>query len=117
MVFKHTLRAFGLFAIVCATSVQAGEWRMLSGPEIEALLDDTRLEYDGAWQEFYKSGKTLYNAGRDSWGNWRVQGNLYCSEWPPNAGWDCYAMTKRREVVRFIDTKGNVSEGTLADLK
>ena len=95
----------------------AGEWPTLSGDEITELLNDTRLQYDGAWQEFYTSGKTLYNAGRDSWGYWRVQGNLYCSEWPPNAGWDCYAMTRKGDVVRFIDERGNVSEGVLEELQ
>ena len=114
-ILKKTI--LGLFVTALGSVGSAGEWPTLNGTQIETLLNDARLNYDGAWQEFYKSGKTLYNAGRDSWGNWRVQGNLYCSEWPPNAGWDCYAMTQRGDVVRFIDERGNVSEGTIAELK
>lgn len=113
---KPEVFVIAMFATGLAPAVFAGEWQTLDGRQIEELLNDTRLTYEGAWQEFYQSGKTLYNAGADSWGYWRVQGNLYCSEWPPNTGWDCYAMTQRGDTVRFIDQKGNVSEGTVAEL-
>ena len=82
-------------AIVLAVSIPAalaGDWQALSGPEIEEALDDRKLRYAAATQTFYKSGKTLYDAGRPSWGYWRIQGDRYCSQWPPNAGWDCYGL-------------------------
>ncbi len=43
-------------------------------------------------QRFYESGRTLYNDGRDSWGYWRVDGDRYCSQWPPSESWTCYDM-------------------------
>ncbi|MEO0343501.1 MAG: hypothetical protein AAF198_08685 [Pseudomonadota bacterium] len=109
-------RRFVLGMCLLAGQASAGEWKTLDGAAIDALLNDTRVAYSGAWQEFYASGKTLYNAGRDSWGLWRIEGALYCSEWPPNAGWDCYAMTQRGAAIRFIDAKGNVTEGQIEPL-
>jgi hypothetical protein len=83
---------------------------------ILAALDDKALQYAAAKQIFYVSGKTLYDAGRPSWGNWRPQGGQYCSEWPPNARWDCYDLYVSADglKVRFVGgTEGtDISEGS-----
>jgi hypothetical protein len=93
----------------------AEDWEKLAGPEIEAALDEKKVKYPTATQTFYKSGKTLYDAGRPSWGNWRIQGDQYCSQWPPSAGWECYDFERNGETgaaVRFISKTGHVTEGT-----
>ena len=43
-------------------------WRPLTGDEIRDALMDRKLSYANAWQKFSASGRTLYNAGQDSWG-------------------------------------------------
>lgn len=106
---------------ICAPALADEIWVKLSGPEIEAALDDRRLKYEAASQTFYKSGKTLYDAGRPSWGNWRIQGDAYCSQWPPNAGWACYGFerltpTSGGEIrLRFVSQSGHVTEAVYTE--
>lgn len=86
---------------------------LLDGPQIETALTDRALVYDdGATQDFRASGRTLYNAGRDSWGYWAVRGDQYCSQWPPTDGWYCYDVSQNGDVVRFIAEDGSFSVGT-----
>lgn len=90
----------------------------MTGPEIEAALDDRKLVYEGnISQIFYKSGKTLYDNGRPSWGNWAVRGDQYCSEWPPAGGWTCYDMDRHesREKLRFVSETGHITEGIYSE--
>jgi hypothetical protein len=106
-----------VFAVLVGLTLPAyadGTWSKLSGPEIEKALDDRKLRYSAATQTFYKSGKTLYDAGRPSWGYWRVQGDEYCSQWPPNAGWECYGFERRTALngeveLRFLSQTGHAT--------
>ncbi|MEL7117469.1 MAG: hypothetical protein AAGP08_18115 [Pseudomonadota bacterium] len=101
--------------IVWAGAAQA-DWVALSGAEIEAALTDRKLEYAAAWQEFRASGRTLYNAGRDSWGYWAVRGDQYCSQWPPGDLWDCYDMEQHPDGrLRFVAGDGSATEGRYAE--
>lgn len=88
-------------------------WRDLSGPEIRAALTDSQIRYDAAWQRFYASGRTLYNAGRDSWGYWRVDQGSYCSMWPPSDLWSCYQVEASGQMVRFVGQAGDVTTGII----
>ncbi len=86
----------------------------MTGPEIEAALNDRTLIYPGnIKQVFYASGKTLYDNGSPSWGNWAVRDAQYCSEWPPAGGWSCYDMQRQTSdgSLRFISDTGHVTEG------
>jgi len=98
------------------SGVLAG-WVPMSGAEIGAALTDARLVYDSGWQEFYGSGRTLYNAGSDSWGNWRVEGDRYCSQWPPAEAWACYGMARETGSgdLRFEAENGNLTVGHFAE--
>ena len=111
------MRRFALVGLLMlATSAAAEDWRTLSGDEVRAALTGHTLNYtSGAWQDFRASGKTLYNAGRDSWGNWRVQGSQYCSQWPPSGLWDCYDMATDGTTLRFIGSDGSTTDGVYAD--
>ena len=84
----------------------------LPGPAIAAALTGQALTYDsGARQVFYASGRTLYDGGAPSWGYWRVEGGLYCSQWPPADGWDCYTVSEIAGGLRFTDARGNAVDG------
>jgi hypothetical protein len=105
-----------LTALLVAAEAQAEEWTALGGPEIRAALEGQKLIYgDGVWQTFQADGRTLYNAGRDSWGRWSVRDAQYCSTWPPNDLWSCYDIQRRGQMIRFIGRGGDVTDGRLAD--
>ena len=80
----------------------ADDWQLMRGFEIAEALTEKKLDYGEAWQEFRASGRTLYNAGTDSLGYWRVEGDSYCSIWPPNGGWACYVMETDGKDVRLL---------------
>ena len=93
-------------------SALAADWQRLGGEAIRAALEGRRLVYDGgAWQSFNASGRTLYNAGRDSWGYWGVRDDRYCSVWPPSDLWACYDVDAAGDRVRFIGDGGDITEG------
>jgi hypothetical protein len=94
-----------LLAASHSASALAQEWVALNGAEITAALTDRSVKYGDATQRFYASGRTLYNAGQDSWGYWRVEGDKYCSQWPPGERWDCYRLEKTSDgtQIRFLD--------------
>ncbi|MEM6407290.1 MAG: hypothetical protein AAF700_02610 [Pseudomonadota bacterium] len=104
-------------ALVLAGTATAQERVALDGAQLEAALDDTTLHYEGAHQVFYKSGRTLYDNGRPSWGYWAARGDLYCSQWPPADGWDCYRVEKHASdpALRFISETGYITEGQIVE--
>ncbi|WGI20704.1 hypothetical protein [Amylibacter sp. IMCC11727] len=100
------MRVLMVFLTILAGPVMAEDaWvKLETEQQVLEALDDKALRYTTAKQVFYLSGRTLYDAGRPSWGNWRPQGGQYCSEWPPNAGWDCYDLYVSGDgtKVRFV---------------
>ena len=93
----------------------AEERRAMAGDEIASALTERALVYENATQRFYASGRTLYNAGQDSWGYWAVRGDQYCSQWPPSDGWDCYAMATDGTQLRFVGADGSTTDGVYAE--
>ncbi len=101
-------------AAVLAQSARAEAWRQLSGPEISAALSSRTLGYpDGTMQDFRPDGSTL--AGQSA-GSWRVDGDHYCSKWPPSDTWSCYAVAAQGLDIRFTAGDGGVTVGRYADL-
>ena len=90
-------------------------WQVLDGPGIRAALEGRKLAYENAWQDFRASGRTLYNAGRDSWGYWRVEDDRYCSMWPPSDLWACYRLERKGARIRFVGDTGDITEAVYAD--
>ncbi len=99
--------------VLWARPASAQEWQRLDTEAITSALSDARVTYEGAWQDFRASGRTLYNAGRDSWGRWEARGDRYCSQWPPAAGWACYDVDRAGDLIRFTGDSGDVTEGRL----
>jgi hypothetical protein len=48
-----------------------------------------------------------------------VQGDLYCSVWPPSDRWDCHdvARSARGLDIRFTGDDGSVTVGRYVDLQ
>lgn len=109
------MRRFALIFCLLAGAAAAETWQSMTGDEIRAALEGRVLAYDSARQEFRRSGRTLYNAGRDSWGYWRIAGDRYCSQWPPQDLWACYLLERKGDRLRFIGENGDVTEGRYAD--
>ena len=100
-----------IIGIALAGPAYAGVWEAMSGDDIRAALTDRTLIYETATQHFYASGKTLYHAGEARWGAGRIQGNEYCSQWPPNSAWACYRMqAKGDDQLRFIGEGDDITE-------
>lgn len=102
------LAAFPRFAL-------AEDWAPLDGAAIAEALTDQSLIYANARQTFFASGRTLYNAGQDSWGYWAVRGDQYCSQWPPSDGWDCYDVARLSGQVRFTAADGSTIDGEFVE--
>jgi hypothetical protein len=84
----------------------------LDGAAITEALAGHRFAYDdGTSQLFATDGWTLFFArdGSDSIGHWRVEGDQYCSVWPPSDHWACYAVTQDAGRVGFVSGDGSVS--------
>jgi len=100
-------------------------WIPLTSAEIcEALTGRTLVYVDQAdpsqradtFQDFRASGATLYTfKGRESWGYWRVENDQYCSQWPPNDLWACYAMERNGETLRFVGERDDIAVAQYAD--
>jgi hypothetical protein len=103
--------ALGLLGMWPGGSWAQADWTPLDAAAIRAALTDRTLVYDAAWQSFRASGRTLYNAGHDSWGYWTVRGDRYCSQWPPADDWTCYDIERKGAVIRFVGAGGDVTEG------
>ena len=104
-----------LLMVPMAASGEDQPWVAMSGDEIEAALSERTLKYSSATQTFYASGRTLYDAGRPSWGYWRVENNQYCSQWPPSDLWTCYTMEQLEDAVRFVGAQGDKTEGVYTE--
>lgn len=102
-----------------ATPVLAEDWRALSGAEIAEALTGRELTYEnGAVQVFREGGGTSYGAGAGfSEGHWRVEGDEYCSNWPPAAIWSCYGLERDGETgrLRFAGASGDMTVGSYSD--
>ena len=106
----------GLLTILTfgAAPALAGDWRPLDAMGIAEALIGRTLKYESAWQDFRASGRTLYNAGSDSWGTWTTRGDQYCSQWPPSAAWNCFdvAISGDATQIRFRGAGNDISIGT-----
>lgn len=107
-----------ILSLLLATPALAEDWKALDGPGITAALSARVLQYeDGSTQNFFTDGRTLYEAGGgESWGKWWVEGDQYCSTWPPSDVPACYGVEAQGLEVRFTSKGGDVSLGRYVDL-
>lgn len=84
----------------------------LTGSEITSVLRDAVLTADGGVSQIFQaSGVTFYLQGTaQSQGFWKVDGDAYCSQWPPNESWACYRVLRDRQRIVFVSASGARSE-------
>ncbi|MEL6808761.1 MAG: hypothetical protein AAFO97_13370 [Pseudomonadota bacterium] len=119
------MRRFALIFALWAPDLAVADWVKMSGKEISEALTGRTLEYldkddptqrVDTLQDFRASGKTLYTfKGRESWGNWRVENDQYCSQWPPNDLWACYGMERDGATLRFVGERDDITAAQYAD--
>ena len=99
-----------LFSLILISTAEAAEMK-LSGAEMQAVLYDKILYGKDIEQIFQKSGATFYSAGgSQSQGNWKIDGEKYCSQWPRNEAWACYDIMQDGSKITFIAKDGNRTE-------
>ena len=97
----RTLLMAAAAVLMCKSAMAAP--KLLSGEEIAALLPTIIALSPQSRQTFSAAGPTTYtDRGRDTFGSWRVQGDKYCSEWPPAGGWSCYAVEYDPDTATLI---------------
>jgi hypothetical protein len=86
----------------------------LNGAAIKDLLSDITLTSTETGREveqvFQKSGVTFtvdVEAKLQSTGFWKLEGDKYCSQWPPSEHWSCYDVYGGDQgVVVFVSSLG-----------
>ena len=95
-----------------------GQCETLNGAAITQALAGHKFAYDdGTSQLFADDGRTLFFArdSSESIGHWRVEGDQYCSVWPPSDHWACYDVTQDGGQIGFVSGDGSVSLARRAD--
>jgi hypothetical protein len=99
-----------IFISLLLVSTAQAEPVKLTGPEITSALADATLyagEKANIEQIFQKSGQTIYiENGQYSQGTWFVEGDKYCSLWPPGTRKSCFDVTRDGNTVTFIGSNG-----------
>jgi hypothetical protein len=105
-----SLFILGLF-LFC--SLTHAEDKKLDAAEIQVLLNDITLKSIDAEraveQVFQKSGATFtidIETKALSQGFWRLEGDKYCSQWPPSEHWSCYDVYGNDKIVVFVSSNG-----------
>ena len=90
---SRIMRTALLVAALTVPSVALAEEARLDHNTILATLTGATIEGPDWSQTFEKGGATEYvSQGKTSQGRWDVQGDQYCSMWPPSDQWSCYAV-------------------------
>jgi hypothetical protein len=102
--FLLNVSVMTLIAVPCHA-----EEKKLNGAEIAAALTDKVLTAKtDTTQIFQKSGVTFFSeSGSQSQGFWKVSGDKYCSQWPPNQAWPCYDVLQDGSKITFVSASGS----------
>lgn len=103
-----------LIILMLLTTSAIGEPAKLSGEAITTLLTDktlyAKINGKDASQLFMKNGATFYSVGgAQTQGEWKIEGDKYCSVWPPNPTWVCYDVLLDETHVTFVSPSGKAS--------
>ncbi|MBG1231637.1 hypothetical protein [Aestuariivirga litoralis] len=107
-------KSLAVFFLMMLTLPASAGLLPLHGDQIVKLLSDKTLyaKVDGkaASQLFQKSGATFYSVGdAQNQGAWKIDGDKYCSVWPPNETWVCYDVLQDDKTVTFVSPSGKQS--------
>lgn len=99
-----------VLALALVTSPSRAEETSQTGPQIQTLLPtiiavgtvkETR-------QKFWDDGYTEYqDRGHYSFGRWWVDGDKYCSKWPPSEAVSCYGVVREGDKLIWVPRAGD----------
>jgi hypothetical protein len=113
--YRTALLGGNTVAVLSLCSVPALADAKMNGLEITAFLSDVKLsarDAEGRLSEqvFRKSGATFtvdLTTHQQSQGSWKVEGDQYCSVWPPSSYWTCYDVHRVNDGVDFVSSSGS----------
>ena len=114
-----------LVAALVPGMAMADGWQRLTGDQITAALTGRVVLHGGGQRQgFAADGGTVYD---DSRGHWRVEGDQYCSQWPPSERWACYGVELNGPElngpelnvpdIRFVAKDGSMTVGRFDDVE
>ena len=116
---RQLVLVLGLIAAAGAVFAEEA-WRKLGADELNKVLAARTVAYEnGASQTFDIAGSTGYDSGTFSAGKWKIDGNRYCSVWPPSEKWACYDVEMSADGLglKFIADDGSETIGRYVDLQ
>lgn len=103
-----------LFLVLClySNSAAAKETK-LEGVALRDLLNDitlTTTENGRVIEQVFQSSGATFTVDVKtkalSQGFWRLEGDKYCSQWPPSEHWSCYDVFENDLGVVFVSSSG-----------
>ena len=118
---RQLVLVLGLIAAAGAAFAAYAEetWRKLGADELNKALAARTVAYEnGASQTFDIAGSTSYDSGTFSAGKWKIDGDRYCSVWPPSEKWACYDVEVSADGLglKFTADDGSETIGRYVDL-
>jgi hypothetical protein len=103
--------AMFVFAVL-TTAAEAFE-KKLDGEALKDLLSDitlTSTETGRVIDQVFQSSGATFTVDAEtkalSRGFWRIEGDKYCSQWPPSEHWSCYHVFGNDNGVVFVSSNG-----------
>ncbi len=110
-----------MFILACLPSMAlAQDWQPIDEAALKDALTARLLAYgDGATQQFNADGSTFYTKDKPTNGQWRIEANQYCSQWPPSDRWTCYDVARSADGlnIRFTAPDASTTTGRYIDLQ
>jgi hypothetical protein len=102
-----------LFALCLLTAPAAAKETKLDGTALRDLFNDITLtskENGRVIEQVFQSGGVTFtvdiHTNVQSQGFWRLEGDKYCSQWPPSEHWSCYDVLENDQGVVFVSSNG-----------
>jgi hypothetical protein len=87
--------------------------KLLDGATLKNVLSDVTLtsnETGRAIEQVFQAGGVTFTVDVESKaqssGFWRIEGDKYCSQWPPSEHWACYDVLSNEQGVVFVSSNG-----------
>lgn len=107
---KYYVLLLGLYLL---SSPAGAEEKKLDGPALRDLLNDitlTSTKTGRVMEQVFQPGGVTFTVDVEtkaqSQGFWRLEGDKYCSQWPPSEHWSCYEVFGNDQGVVFVSSNG-----------
>jgi hypothetical protein len=102
-----------LFAFCMSAATAFAAEVQITGPQIQEQLSDNKFQQikpitqHKIEQVFLRGGATQFIVdGQVQLGQWKIEGDKYCSAWPPSDSWDCYDILQDGTALIFLSGHG-----------